>query len=76
MSKSLPVELRLELLEQLVQGLARGLLQHEYSKDLARSGTEEMCRCLANDGDLHGALRALARDDGGAQAVLDKIDAL
>ncbi len=75
--KSLPLELRLELLEQLVQVLARGILQHEYAKDLGRFNTEEVCKELANNGDLYAALRALARDDdGGAQAVLERIDGL
>lgn len=71
----LPVELRLEVLEQLVQALARGILQHEYSKDLCRNNTERVCQELANKGDLQAALKAMACDDDGAQAVLDRVTA-
>lgn len=51
---------RIERLEMLVCMLARGILQHEYSKDLCRHGTEEACKALANDYDLNAALIALA----------------
>jgi hypothetical protein len=50
---------RCHKLEQLVCVLARGILQHEYSKDLCRNGTEAVCKALAND-DIDKALQVLA----------------
>lgn len=50
---------RIERLEVLVCMLARGILQHEYSKDLSRHGTEAACKALAEQ-DLNGALIELA----------------
>lgn len=53
------LERRFDRLERLVCMLACGLLQHEYTKDLVRGGTEEACRKLANEYDLEGALKVL-----------------
>jgi hypothetical protein len=47
-------------LETLVCMLARAILQHEYSKDLCRHGTEEACKAMANEGDLEKAVSILA----------------
>lgn len=52
---------RIARLELLVCVLARGILAHEYSKDLCRGGTEEACKALANDQDLNAAMIALAK---------------
>jgi len=51
---------RITRLEALVCMLARGLLQHEYSKDFCRHGTEEACKALANEDDLEKAVSILA----------------
>lgn len=69
----LPVEVRLEVLEELVSVLARGLLQIEYSKDLCRHGTEKVCKLLANDGDLVAAIVALAEDNDGFDPLLGRL---
>ena len=52
---------RISRLEHLVCVLARGILQHEYSKDLCRHGTEDALQELANNHDLTAALIAVAR---------------
>jgi hypothetical protein len=51
---------RVTRLEALVCMLARGILQHEYSKDLCRHGTEAACDALANDSDLEKAVSIIA----------------
>lgn len=51
---------RISRVEVLVCMLARGILSHEYSKDLCRDGVEAACKALANDGDLQAALVILA----------------
>jgi hypothetical protein len=56
---------RCHKLEQLVCVLARGILQHEYSKDLCRNGTEAVCKVLANDEDIDKALQVLAEYNEG-----------
>jgi len=52
---------RISRLEHLVCVLARGILQHEYSKDLVRHGTEDALQALADKHDLNAALIAVAR---------------
>lgn len=69
----LTLELRVEMLEQLVQGLARGLLQHEYSKDLERFNTKAMCNQLANEGDPVGALHTLAEESNQVRDLITRI---
>lgn len=46
---------RVRTLEKLVMILARGILLHEYAKDLDRYGTEKALCLLANDGALEKA---------------------
>ena len=55
----LKLRVRVQTLETLVCMLARGILQHEYSKDLSRHGTEEACKQLANHGNFKAAILAL-----------------
>ncbi len=46
---------RCDRLERLVIVLARGILLHEYSKDLCRYDTEEILKLMCNEMDLHAA---------------------
>ena len=47
---------RIAHLEEVAYILARGILQHEYAKDLSRHGTEEACKLLANELDIAAAV--------------------
>lgn len=62
---TVPFNLRARVgrLEEIVCVLARGILLHEYSKDLCRGGVEAACKALANDGDIKGALAEIENDD-------------
>lgn len=68
-SPSLPYNLkaRVERLEIVVCILARGILLHEYSKDLCRGGIEEALRKLAYDENLKTAISAV--NDRGTRAT-------
>jgi hypothetical protein len=48
---------RVETLEKLVIVLARGILCHEYAKDLSRANTEEILKVMCNEEDLEAARR-------------------
>lgn len=50
---------RVERLESVVCILARGILSHEYSKDLCRGGIEEALKTLAYDENLKAAISAI-----------------
>jgi hypothetical protein len=58
------IDSRVAQLEKLVCVLALGILQHEYSKDLCRHGTEDALLKLANDEDLPGAILEVRRAAG------------
>jgi len=54
---------RIARLERLVQAIARGVLLHEYAKDLSRDGVEAIL-LEVSDGDLDAALKVAREADG------------
>ena len=72
-TKQLPLQVRVEVLEVLVRVLARGILQHEYSKDLNRGRTKAVCLQLANERDLVAAIVTLAEGNEGWDELLGRM---